>query len=279
MISDGELAGKVEAAKRGPNYCKLAKIAVQSGSGTNAANQARAQGYSLEEQQDARWIRMYIERRLFNEPDFLREFLDILNLQQETHDGGEKMAPNNEPKNLGYLWKLGDVHLSLGYILFLVSLIVSGILLAATVTEVQVASLSFNGFLGALSFVVFCVIIVPALVWIGTLRNTKGDYSTHLPVDVFRVESAYRKDLDVFAVVSGDKSGPRFVRLAASPKLEIVGFPEKAVGPGEFYLDVQDHKTHTSVAKRGSWHGQSRKWRTCTFIPRSVIPDPVAEPA
>lgn len=270
MVSDAELEEKLREAKKSPTYPELALIAVRSSSCTNAANTARMREFSLEEQQHARWIRMYIERRLFNEPGFLQKFLEILNLQQETSEGGAKVTTSNESMKVGYLEKFGLIPFTFGLLFFAVS-IVFGIpfLLAEVLSEVEMPNSDFNVFLGFFSFLAFAFVTIPVFIWIGAYRNVQGRYSTLLLANVFCVECAYREGSDVFMVISGSGTvcRPSFVLLEASPKLEIIGFPEKVVGPGEFYVEIENRHTEASGIKCGQWYKKTRKWRTCTFIP------------
>lgn len=275
MISDEELVEKVGAAKRRPNYLELAKVAIRSSSPTNAANKAAEEGYSLEEQQDARWMRMHIERHLFNDPNLLRLFLETIKRPKKTADGGTKVTANKESLRVGYLENLGSRLLSYCLPLCIFSIattIVAASLLIRTTAGIKVDGFNFNIFLGLGSVLLLCYFLIPILLGFGVRRMTMGNYRTYLPADVFTVESAYRKDADIFVVVSGTSERyPGFVLLRPSAeKCEIIGFPERAIGPGEFYLEVEDHETHASGTKRGSWHEKSRKWRTCTFIPVEV---------
>ena len=277
MISDLELEAKVQEAKNLSNCLVLACVAVASNSPTNAANIARDGVHSLGEQQYARWLRMAIERGLRTGSGLLKEFFDATNFKEgDTTMATMTVDQKSEKTRNG---ALGDPGASLGTLGFfgllagLVGFVVCAVVFAQDVVgDLQHEQTAlFYGIVGLYVLSVFALI----LLGVYAARHSSGRPVSSLPNDEFRVIGAFqssREENGIYVVVEGRMYrndldtgylAQRTALLKQSAQLEIAGFPNRAIGPGEFRLKVEKR------SERLVTHGKesSRTWHTYTFIP------------
>ncbi|MFY9457602.1 MAG: hypothetical protein WAP23_01580 [Candidatus Spechtbacterales bacterium] len=271
MISDLELAAKVEEAKKLPNSLELACIAIGSNSPTNAANIATDGGRPVSEQQYARWLRMALERGLRTNRGLLEEFFDDThNKEGDTTMTTTAVDQKSEKTHNGFLGEPGAVLLAFG-IVFLSIGSIGCMISLVRFFQIDNAASYVNVIYSAAACV--AVLVLGSILAIfGAHRSRVGQPVSRLPNDEFTVIGAFgTKNNEIYVTVEGtiydssDHTSQRTALLAHSRHREIVGFPSRAIGPGEFRLRVE--KRRQTLVTLGKTHRQTAQ--TYTFIPET----------